>query len=315
MTKVAIVSDIHLKLRKHKDFERSRFRQLIQILANSDADIIIINGDLLDYAIPTLEEIKELHDAFDVLSDKTIYLLAGNHEAVNRESSTYDYLSFAGVLKPEDGSQIIYVEDIGIKLCDWNQIHNLKFGGPSEILITHYRSALEGLYGEEVQTADFINKHELILLGDIHFRYSPLPHVFYTGSPYSIAATRKVSEEFGYIELTLDAGDYSWKYINLGLPQKVRIDLTFSHINDFKPNPKHLYNLHVTGTIQELKTLENYGNVFFTKVVELKEPIAVQNIAPEKTFIDNLSEKVETQIDGNHKHKTKSILVQIQGDT
>jgi len=315
MTKVIIISDIHLKLRKHRDFERSRFRQLIQLLTTSDADIIIFNGDLLDYAIPTLEEIKELHEAFETLRDKTVYLLAGNHEAVNRESSTYDYLSFAGVSRPFSGSVNLTIDGVTLRLCDWGSISSLKDANGGDILITHYRSALEGLYGEEVQTADFINKYKLILLGDIHFRYNPLPHVFYTGAPYSIAATRKLSEEFGYIELTLDSGKYDWKYINLTLPQKVRIDLDFDRVKDFVPDPKHLYNLHVTGTIQELKTLENYDNVIFNKMVVLKEPTVVKKVVQEKTFIDALSEKVETQLDGCDSSRAKNILLQIQGDT
>lgn len=315
MTKVVIVSDVHLKLRKHKDFEKSRFRRLIQLLARSDANVIIFNGDLLDYSIPTLEEIKELHDAFKALGDKIVYLLSGNHEAVNKDSSTYDYLSFSGVTRPEGGHSTINIDGVSISLCDWGNIHKLKDQRPADVLITHYRSAMEGLYGEEVQTADFINNYKLVILGDIHSRYSPLPHVFYTGSPYSIAATRKLSEDYGYIELTLDGGGYDWKYVDVKLPQKIRVDMEFTRLKDFNPDPQHLYNVHISGTLEDLKKIQSYDQVFFTKVVQLNAPTLPQIGKTDKTFIESLAEKVEEQVEVGKRHKVNSILLQIQGES
>jgi len=315
MTKIAIVSDVHLKLRKHKDFERKRFRQLISKLAESDANIVIFNGDLLDYSIPTLEEIKEVNDAFFVLTqDKEVWLLDGNHEAVDKVHSTYDYLSFANVLRPKEGSQEITVENTSIRLCGWSKIGELKDTIGSDILISHYRSAMEGLYQEEVPTANFVNKYKLILLGDIHSRYSPLPHIFYTGSPYSISSTRDTRNKYGYIELQVEGHAYSWKYIDLNLPQKIKVSLDFSKLQDFKPLTEHLYTVEVTGTMQELKTLSNYDNVTFIKKAELsKPPTVVTKTKNDKSFIDNLSEKVEMDVSSKSRHKVKSILVQIEG--
>ena len=316
MTKVIIVSDIHLKLRKYKAFERGRFRQLIKLLADSDANIIIFNGDLLDYAIPTLEEIKELHDAFESLRDKTVYLLAGNHEAVNKDSSTYDYLSFNNI---EHLDVIVKtIDGVNLHLVAWkyiHDIHKIQTEGNNNILISHYRSAIEGLFHEEVNTSAFINNYDLILLGDIHFRYSPLPHAFYTGTPYSVQATRNVKESFGYIELELDDGSYTWKYKDILLPQKVRIDLDFERLKDFKPSKEHLYTLHITGTLQELKTLENYDNIIFKKIVKPTALVVEPTVKVDKTFIDALIEHVEPQLDKKSKGKARNILIQIQGDT
>jgi len=318
MTKVAIVSDVHLKLRKYKAFERGRFRQLIKLLAESDANIIIFNGDLLDYAIPTLEEIKELHDAFDTLSDKTVYLLAGNHESTTKDTSTYDYLSFAGVIH-KDLLDLV-VDDVYLHLVAWNSINSLAtYKSPvtniPKILISHYRSAIEGLFQEEVDTSLFINNYNLILLGDIHSRFSPAPHAFYTGTPYSVQATRNVKESFGYIELILDDGGYTWKYKDIILPQKVRIDMEFERLKEFIPDIKHLYTVHITGTLQELKTLENYGNIIFKKIVKPTALVTPSAIKVDKTFIDALTEHVEPQLDEKSKGKARNILIQIQGDT
>jgi len=315
MTKVAIVSDVHLKLRKHKDFERGRFRQLISRLSVSDADIIIFNGDLLDHAIPTLEEIKELNDAFYKLtSDKEVWLLDGNHEAVDKLNSTYDYLSFANVKRPLNGSQEIVIDGVTIRLCGWNKIHQLQNEGSSDILISHYRSTMEGLYQEEVETSKFKDNYKLILLGDIHSRYSPSSHIFYTGSPYSISSVRNTKTKYGYIELLLDNKEYSWKYVDLVLPQKVKVSLEYSQIKDFKPRAEHLYTIEVTGTVQELKTLTNYDNISFVKKATISSnPPIVKKVAEGKSFLEKLSEKVEVEVDEKSKHKVKSILIQVEG--
>jgi len=316
MKKIAIVSDAHLKLRKHAEFERKRFRLLINSLANSSADIIIFNGDLLNHAIPTLQEIEELNQAFISLERKEIYLLDGNHEAVTKDKSTYDYLMFKGPIEQRKRVHTLHIEDVTLLLCSWQDLDRLPVL-KADILISHYRSAMEGLYGEEVDTSKFINNYKLVLLGDIHSRYSPNPHVFYTGSPYSISNTRDIRERFGYIELTTDKGEYSWKYIDLKLPQKIRIDLTFKEVKDFKPKPEHLYTLYVKGTLQELSTLNNTNNVIYKKLVELKSTVKSTTEPTDKPFIDTLVDKVVPQITGTpiQKRNTKNIIVQLQGDT
>ena len=317
MTKIAVVSDVHLKLRKHVEFERNRFQLLIQHLEESDADVIIFNGDLFDYARPTLEEIQLVTQAMWALSDKQIHITAGNHEAVSKWLCTYDFLRLPNVITQSSKSKVIGFDDVCIQLCHWEVLSRLVELDPMDILITHYRSAMKGLYDEEVDTSKFINNYKLVLLGDIHSRYSPNPHVFYTGSPYSISNIRDTRERFGYIELTTDKGEHSWKYKDLKLPQKIRVDLAFKEVKDFKPKPEHLYTLYVKGTLQELSTLNSTKNVIYKKLVELKSVVKSTTEPTDKPFIDTLVDKVVPQIKGTptQKRNTKNIIVQLQGDT
>lgn len=317
MTKIAIVSDIHLKLRKHKAFELDRFELLVDELKNSDADIIIIDGDLLNHAVPTLEEIRAIHEMSLSLGNKRVILLAGNHEAVTKDTSTYDFVpfpnfEFISTHKP------VQVEDVWINLCSWGSIKKLQDLPSADILISHYRSAMEGLYDEEVDTSEFTSKYDLVLLGDIHSRYSPEPHVHYTGSPYNIAFSRR-PEEGGYVMLTIQDDKYGWYYKNLDLPRKIRVDLVAEELPSFKPEARHLYTIHLSGSLDQLSGVRDYANVIFVKYVALEDAPEVDKIAvvESKTFIDALADRVTGQLKmpKADKYRARNVLIKLQGDT
>ena len=320
MTRIAIISDIHLKLRKYKEFELNRFELLISHLEESNAEIIVFNGDLLDYAHPTLEEIQVLQRAFNTLhsAGKKLYLLDGNHEAVSLVSTTYDYITFHGIENPNDKYPKLLIDGVTMQLCSWSKINHLKFMDEADVLITHYRSKIDGLFDEELQTADFIDNFKLILLGDIHFRYSPAKHVFYTGCPYSTAATKpKKNNEFGYIELTLNNSEYRWSYVDLDLPQKYRIEVAYNELKDFKPLEKHMYFVRVSGAVNELNRLSNTKHIIYEKYFIDNQAASIgtpKTLKANGTFIDSLSDRVSKEVT-ERKREIRQILTNIQGAT
>ena len=83
--KVAIVGDVHLTLRKYKEFEENRFKLLINELIAAKPHIVIFAGDLLDHARPTLEEIELMYYGIDKLKASSIkvQIISGNHEIMN----------------------------------------------------------------------------------------------------------------------------------------------------------------------------------------------------------------------------------------
>lgn len=304
--KIAIVSDVHLKLRRDKDFELSRFNLLIQNLKQSPSDIIIFNGDLLDNARPTLEEIKAISNALVELKDKCVYIIGGNHEAVTKVRSTYDYLPL-NVCRSNKVHKLV-IEGITLHLVHWDSIHKIHLIENSDVLISHYRSKVEGLYNEEVDTS-FVNNFKLILLGDIHSRYSPATNVFYTGTPYDIAYT-KSKEPNGYVMLNVANGEYDWHYVDLDLPKKVRIDVSVDNYKDLKLNAEYLYKIHVTGTLDALKGIEAPRNVTIVKHIEDVSVVKIQT--KDVDFFDSLASKVDEMMT-TKTSKTKSVLLKIKG--
>ena len=325
MTKIAVVSDIHLKLRKDEQFELGRFKQLIYHLCYTDCDVVVFNGDLLHYAEPTLKEIFQIDQAMYALTDNTlrpntkpkkVWLLSGNHEAPTYAFDTYWYLTTPCIENPKSHSPRVTYDGVTIQMCSWHVLNHLWDGqlDPADILITHYRSKMPGLYDEEIDTSLFKDRYKLMILGDIHARYSPEPHAHYTSSPYSTAFTPITGKtKYGYIELTLDNGKYDWAYIDLDLPQKYKVELTFDQLKDFKPEARHLYRVEVTGTIDQLNTLTNTKNVRYIKKLEQpNRPATAAATTTNASFIDVLSEKVETSI-SKRKAEVKNILVQVKG--
>lgn len=310
MVSIAVVGDVHLKLRRNADFELNRFNLLIQHLKNSPASIIIFNGDLLDVARPTLEEIKALNEAMDALHDKQVYIIAGNHEAVTKDKSTYDFLQLPNVIYRTKPVHTLEFEGVELKLVDWNDIDKIHLIEKSDILITHYRSAMEGLYDEEIETAKFINNFSMIILSDIHSRYSPAKNVFYTGSPYPVHHVRDSREDFGYIQLDIDKGSHSWKYVDLNLPKKIRLDVKAEDIGELKLNDDYIYKIHVEGTLDELSKIKPIKNAEFVKHVT---QTTVEPLEPAKDidFFDNLTEHVNNRLTVKTK-KTKEILLKLQ---
>jgi DNA repair exonuclease SbcCD nuclease subunit len=309
---IAVVSDVHLKLRRDAKFELGRFNALIQHLADSDSSIIIFNGDLLDIARPTLEEIQALGKAFKTLSNKTIYLLNGNHEAVTKESSTYEYIPLPPNVEYVDQVKDLTINGINIRLVSWlglEQLYDLK---SVEILISHYRSKVDGLFDEEIETARFINSYGLCILGDIHFRHSPESHVHYTGSPYPVHYSKLSKDGYGYVELIINPKRYDWKYINLDLPKKIRLDIKASQFTNLKLNKKHLYKVHVTGTLDELSEIHTYPGMLLIKEIYDSNTNQQAILAAKDTnFFDSLTELVNNQMTIKTP-KTKEILLKLQ---
>ena len=311
--KISVVSDVHLKLRRNAEFELNRFELLITHIQESNADIIIFNGDLLDVARPTLEEIRALNIAMDKLHEKAVYIVGGNHEAVTKDTDTYDYIHLNGKYFNVEPIHKFNIGGTQIALCAWKNIHKLHLVDDCHILITHYRSKMEGLYDEEIDTSKFIDNYDLVLLGDIHSRYSPAPNVFYTGSPYPIHHITDSRVPYGYVSLDIDddTGEYSWAYVDLDLPKKIKLEVAAKELDEVILNGDHMYKIVIKGTLDEVSDKYNSHNVTYVKDVLIEEAKSTTDIQ-ELDFFDTLTEKVDEQLTNKTK-KTKQVLLNVQG--
>ncbi len=285
---VAIVGDVHIKLRQNKDWERLRIRMLADSLIAGGYSHIIINGDLLDNARPTLLEVAIAQEFIELLSKvSVVYLINGNHESVDVASrtSTYDYIHMPHCKTVTVDT--LTVEGCTFRLVSWSFLKRLTHKVDADILVTHVRSALPPHIDAE-RDMEFLNDYDLCILSDIHSKYSPHPNTHYTNSPYAVSFNSS-SPDGSYI--IVNPSDKSWEYVDLDLPQKVRLKGNVGDFIDFKPEARHLYKIVVEGTIEELRKLRVHTNVSYTKVIERIE-VDDEELPENTELLDLLVDKV-----------------------
>ena len=259
---VAVVSDIHIKLNSHPGFERGRVLLLANQISLKNYNYVIINGDLLDSSRPTLDEVELAQQFIDIIAKESrVYLLDGNHEAVNvkKHTSTYDKIRMHNCRYIKDS--IIDLEGVTYRMVSWSQLGALGVKGEADVLVTHVRSSL-GAHIEAERCMNFLQDYKLCILGDIHTKHSPAKNAHYTSSPYAVGFTSG-SPKGSYIELN----GLNWSYVDLNFAQKVKLTGKVEDFKDFAPNTKDIYKVIVEGTIEDLRTLKYYPNVSYSKVV------------------------------------------------
>lgn len=275
MTRIALLGDIHVTQGKNKEFEANRFLELCSSISDKGYDYVIFMGDLFDKARPSLEEISLVRKGLGLIVATKI-VLDGNHEAVTKDTSTYDYIDIPDLHYKPYNSMLI--EDIEVFLLGYKHISNYITIPKCDVLLSHFRSNF-GIIKEEVNVQAIASKASLYtFLGDIHQVYSPMDNVHYTSSPYGIHFSKE-QHKHGYIELVIDGIAISRKNIILDLPTKIILDMTPTEIahNILKLDTKHLYRIRVKGTSEELEKLPQLNYVqYITQLTLLEETSNVE---------------------------------------
>jgi len=268
MLKIALLGDVHLSQSKlNKEFEANRFMLLCESISTKEYDVVIFTGDLFDKARPSLEEVSLLTEGLNKIKARKI-VLDGNHEAVTKTSSTYDYIDIKGLeYKAFDRLEL---EGVSLFLLGYKRLKDYLLAPKSDILLTHFRSDF-GIIKEEVDTLAISKKATKVFLGDIHQRYSPLGNVHYTGSPYGVHFSKE-QPTHGYIELVVSDGSYTYEYVDLDLPTKVILEVLPKDVHkiDTKGN---LLRVRVKGTSEELERLPEIPNVQYITQLSLREEV------------------------------------------
>lgn len=268
MVKIALVGDVHLTQSKHKEFAANRFAALCGTISTKKYDMVIFMGDLFDRARPSLEEIQLLQFCIMKLNDRGVRTLVfdGNHEAVTKDSSTFDYLRIEGLeYLPYD---LLDIEGVKIHTLGYSNLSKYILLPKCDILLSHFRSNF-GIIKEEISTEEVSKKANIVFLGDIHQEYSPLPNVHYTSSPYGIHFSKE-NHKHGYVELVVNNGTYEFSRVPLDLPNKLILELDASSISKVTPNG-NLLRIKVKGTPEELESLPRVPNVQYITSLKLKE--------------------------------------------
>lgn len=293
--KIAILADIHLKLRNNKDFEANRFGSLIHYLVDKKYDAVVISGDLFDFARPTLEEQKVVTDGIRSLSSASrVYIIAGNHEAVTKNESTYDFIDLSKYAIVTKLSTVNF-DGVMCTLCDWLSLDELKKTKGTDLLLSHWRSNY-GFITEEIDTQAIAKKYNKVILGDIHHRHSPLDNVHYCGSPYSTKFVSPGDDKFGYIELDTETLEHT--YVDLSLASKYKFKCTVQEVeNIVKQHSGNLLRLSVVGTTNELSKLpKDYIDVIYNLIpihkdestITTTQTIKSGNSVQEHTLVEHI---------------------------
>lgn len=275
MPRIALIGDVHVTQSKNKDFEAKRFLELCSCIGAKGYDTVIFMGDLFDRARPSLEEISLVRKGLDLISATKI-VLDGNHEAVSKDSSTYDYIYIPGLqYKAFDKIQ---VGEFSMFLLGYKNINNYVTIPKCDIILSHFRSNF-GIIKEEINVQAIASKASLYtILGDIHQAYSPMDDVYYTSSPYGIHFSKE-QHKHGYIELTINDNYLTYDRVILDLPTKIILDMTPNDIvhNILKLDTRHMYRIRVTGTAEELEKLPVLPNIqYITQLTMLEEESKVE---------------------------------------
>jgi len=288
--RVALLADVHHHLRKHKEFEANRFELLCTKIAEREYDTVIYLGDLLDKARLTLEEEDSLRVNLGKIKARQI-VLDGNHEAKDKDTSTYDYITIPGLEYVT--KDILDIHGVKCTFMGWTKLKHYKSVPKGDVLFSHIRSNI-GIVKEELDVQYLSKRFKQVVLGDIHSRYQPFDNVMYTSSPYATHFHKNCTRKYGYIEMVITDGEYTLSYKDLDLPTKRAFDCKIQDIDKLVLKyPNDLIKLSVTGTTEQLENLSQHDNVIYSKILQCKTVQHTGDIIEDISVVDKLADIID----------------------
>jgi len=273
MTKILFVSDIHLNLRKNKEWEYNRFMMLADFLIQSHADILVLGGDIFDKANPTLDEIAAFYEFINKLQKfKKIYVISGNHEDLSHKETTFHKIPIVGFEYFDFTEEPIKLEKYHLYFVSHHRIKEISKLYPKDksVIFSHIRASV-GMIKEEIPVKKFMKKFDYAFLGDIHI---PLQfyNVHYCGSPYTIHFEPKRST--GIFCITIVGDKLNWRNIDTShLPQKILLETTLDEYDKLLKtlSPLNLYKIRVNSFSDSIPNLTAPKNVQIEVVQKFDE--------------------------------------------
>ena len=87
----------------------STFRRVIAGIRNDPVDLLLIAGDLF-HRQPLLRELREVNRLFESIPDTNVYLIAGNHDFIGKESA-YRHFRWAKNVVFFDSEELMCIDD------------------------------------------------------------------------------------------------------------------------------------------------------------------------------------------------------------
>jgi len=250
------VADIHIKLGQKnvpRDFQTSRVLELAKELNKHSDKTLIIGGDLLDVAKPSLDEVGLMYKFLEELEHEEIILIPGNHEMVTKTRDCFE--SIEEMLTKLNVTVIReFKTHKGIDYIPYNILKHKQWPSPqSKYAVTHVRGEIPPHVKPEIPLERF-SQYEKVLAGDLHSQRNSQANLLYPGSPYSTSFHRGVSTaSYGLILFNSETGEHKWE--ELFLPQLLRIGIT--NPEDAVPTDFHHTIYEIEGNVADLSKVEN----------------------------------------------------------
>lgn len=262
---ILFIADIHIKIgakNVSKDWAKNRVVLLVEeltkiIKVTRRIDTIIVGGDLLDRAKPTMEELELMLyflSSFPSIPRKIIF--SGNHEMLTKKVSVLSKLK-------------VLFDNLGWVLVDKNTIYKDEFNVlPYQTIkttsmdifdhtlpvFTHVRGSIPPHVKAEVDLNIF-SIFPIVYAGDLHHHHVQ-KNIVYPGSPYTTSFSSEIPKNKGV--LLIDG--INWEFIRLDLPAHLKLN--------YKDKAKDTYNnviYEVEGTLTELSSIKDSNVIKKTK--------------------------------------------------
>ena len=238
---ISITGDNHLGIgNRNKLYYNKAFENFKHVIDTVDTDMLIIAGDLFEFARPWPDTYIKAKDILNNCKASTIYILLGNHDKRMSDGSCA-----AKVLedKIKDTKKIIAVDEpieyeniLMVPYYHYMFDYIRSYSGKCNILVSHFSTIENHKYAGVIsETDEMFNKFDLVIIADTHDNIDK-PKFITTGSTFYCDVDEMLHGIPAYIKLDNENVKYERILFN---------DLRINIINTFEEatDPDTLYVL------------------------------------------------------------------------
>lgn len=171
---ISITGDNHLGIgNRNKTYYEKAFENFEYIVNTIDSDVLIIAGDLFEFARPWPDTYIRAKDILNKCKASTIFILVGNHDkrladgscaAKVLEEKITDTKKIIAVDEPMEYENILMVPHYH-DMFDYIREYN----GNCDILVSHFSTSENHKYAGDIsETDEMFNKFDLVFIADTH---------------------------------------------------------------------------------------------------------------------------------------------------
>ena len=291
------IADVHLgaeplcgrytSIRKKEIWDS--FENIINICNEEKVDTLFIAGDLF-HRQPLLRELKEVDYIFSKLEKTKVFLIAGNHDYIKKDSY-YRTFKWSDNVYTLFGEQVEYIVDDELSLAVYgasyykkeikDELYNINAGNNAkyEVLLAHGGDAKHiPVNFQRLSSAGF----DYVAFGHIHLPGAPVKNkIIYSGAlePMDINDVGP----HGYVIGTMDETGVSTKFVPIAkrkyihLSVEVKSSMTFGEIKDVvrksieERGVENMYKIKLTGMRHPETEIDTYYLNPYENIVEIED--------------------------------------------
>ena len=291
------IADVHLGAEplcgRYTDIRKKEiwdsFENIIKVCNKEEADVLFIAGDLF-HRQPLLRELKEVDYLFSTLEKTKVFLIAGNHDYIKKDSY-YRTFKLSDNVYTLFGEQVEYIVDNELSLAVYGasyykkeikeEIYNINAGNHAqyEVLLAHGGDAKHiPVNFNRLSVAGF----DYVALGHIHLPGAPVKNkIIYSGALEPVDVNDVGPH--GYVTGTIDDTGVHTKFVPsakrkyIHLEIEINQDMTFGEIKDTvktsieERGTENLYKIKLTGLRNPETEIDTYYMDSYENIVDIED--------------------------------------------